>query len=106
LTRAVESCDFNAFRHEAHALNSSAGNIGAAALARLCRAWRDAGPDRLSLHGAEFLDALRCEWSRVWFALHKELALNERPGRAGRPIPDSAPERRDENPARKSVLTA
>jgi two-component system sensor histidine kinase RpfC len=106
LTRAVEAGDFEAFQHEAHALDSSAGNIGAIGLARLCRAWRAAGPDRLALHGAEFLDALRCEWSRVWFALHKELALNERPGRAGRPIPDSAPERRDENPARKSVLTA
>jgi two-component system sensor histidine kinase RpfC len=102
LAGAVEASDFKAFQHEAHALDSSAGNIGAAGLARLCRAWRDAGPDRLALHGAEFLDALRREWSRVGFALHNELAWNERPGL----IPDSAPGRRADNPARRSVLTA
>jgi two-component system sensor histidine kinase RpfC len=106
LTRAVEVCDFKSFRHEAHALNSSAGNIGAAALARLCRAWRDAGPDRLSLHGAEFLDALRCEWSRVWFALHKELERNEGRRLADKPMPNSAPGRRDDNPAKTNVVTA
>jgi two-component system sensor histidine kinase RpfC len=106
LTRAVESCDFNAFRHEAHALNSSAGNIGAVGLARLCREWRDAGPDRLALHGAEFLDALRCEWSRVWFALHKELGRNAGRRLADKPMPDFAPGRRDNNPAQERVLTA
>jgi two-component system sensor histidine kinase RpfC len=106
LTRAVEAGDWQAFEHEAHALDSSAGNIGAAGLARLCRSWRGAGPDRLALHGAEFLDALRREWSRVGAALHKELGLTEERGLADRPVRDSAPGRRDENPARKSVLTA
>jgi two-component system sensor histidine kinase RpfC len=100
LTSAVATGDFAAFQHEAHALDSSAGNIGAAGLARLCRAWRGAGPERLALHGADFLDALRREWSRVGGALNEELAF------AGRRAPDRAPRRWNENPARKNLPAA
>ncbi|WP_294541865.1 ATP-binding protein [uncultured Rhodoblastus sp.] len=97
LTRALEIGDFDAFQHEAHALDSSAGNIGAAGLARLCRTWRGAEPARIALHGADFLDALRREWSRVGRALNAELA------RPARPDPDRPPLRDCPNPPRTSL---
>lgn len=80
MTIAVEDGDLAAFQHEAHALNSSAGNIGASALARLCRSWRSAGPESFALYGDDFLDDLRREWSRVAMALSRMLSK----GRASR----------------------
>jgi two-component system sensor histidine kinase RpfC len=96
LASAVEAGDFAAFQHEAHALDSSAGNIGAAGVARLCRGWRGAGPERLALHGADFLDALRREWSRVGGALNERLAFTEKPA------VEPATRRQSENTLRKS----
>ncbi len=74
MTKAVEIGDIEAFQHEAHALDSSAGNLGAANLARLCRRWRSAGGERMALDGDAFLDELRREWSRVGAALNEVLA--------------------------------
>ncbi len=74
MTKAVVSGDIEAFQHEAHALDSSAGNIGAANLASLCRRWRSAGDERTALHDEDFLDELRREWSSVVAALADVLA--------------------------------
>jgi two-component system sensor histidine kinase RpfC len=71
---AVEAGDQAAFQHEAHALSSSAGNLGAFALARLCRSWKDLGPDEIARHGDDYLEDLRREWSLAALALGKILA--------------------------------
>jgi two-component system sensor histidine kinase RpfC len=71
---AVAKGDQAAFQHEAHALSSSAGNLGAAELARLCRSWRDLGPDQIALHGDDYLGELRREWSLAALALGNVLA--------------------------------
>jgi two-component system sensor histidine kinase RpfC len=78
MTFAVEEGDLAAFLREAHALDSSAGNIGASDLARLCRSWRDAGPGPFALYGDDFLDDLRREWTRVATALNGMLAKGAR----------------------------
>ena len=74
LIAAVAKGDQAAFQHEAHALSSSAGNLGAAELARLCRSWRDLGPDQIVLHGDDYLGELRREWSLAALALGNVLA--------------------------------
>ena len=79
MTIAVEDGDLAAFQHEAHALNSSAGNIGASGLGRLCRSWRSAGPESFALYGDDFLDDLRQEWSRVALALSRMLSKGRAP---------------------------
>ena len=71
---AVANGDQAAFQHEAHALSSSAGNLGAAELARLCRSWRDLAPDEIALHGDDYLGELRREWSLAALALGNVLA--------------------------------
>ena len=88
---AVAKGDQAAFQHEAHALSSSAGNLGAAELARLCRSWRDLGPDQIALHGDDYLGELRREWSLAALALGNVLARHaagasrkRKPARPGR----------------------
>ena len=76
---AVEEGDFAAFRREAHALESSAGNVGAVALARLCRGWRAAAPEAFALYGDDYLDDLRSEWARATRALNGALARRAAP---------------------------
>ncbi len=79
---AVEQGDLHAFGREAHALESSAGNVGAAALARLCRTWRALGPDSFALYGDDHLDDLRDVWRRTAAALVNALAARgAAPGR-------------------------
>ncbi|WP_374545788.1 ATP-binding protein [Rhodoblastus sp.] len=73
LSCAVEQGDIGAFRREAHALESSAGNVGAEALADLCRSWRAAAPDDFVLYGDDYLDDLRCEWARATRSLSDAL---------------------------------
>ncbi len=74
MTIAVETGDLGAFQHEAHALASSAGNMGASALACLCRSWRATGPEDFALYGDDFLDDLRRNWSRAAMALSRMLS--------------------------------
>ena len=71
---AVEQGDLHAFGREAHALESSAGNVGAAALARLCRTWRALEPEAFALYGDDYLDDLRDAWRRAAAALEGALA--------------------------------
>jgi two-component system sensor histidine kinase RpfC len=80
---AVEQGDHAAFRREAHAFESSAGNVGAVALARLCRRWRAASPETFALYGDDYLDDLRAEWARATCALDEALARRAAP----RPAP-------------------
>jgi two-component system sensor histidine kinase RpfC len=82
LANAVEIGDFAAFEQEAHGLESSAGNIGAARLARLCRDWRGAGPGRIALHREDFL----CDLSREWSDLAKAIDENWTAGAARRNV--------------------
>ena len=76
---AVEQGDLVAFRREAHALESSAGNVGAEALARLCRSWRTAAPEAFALYGDDYLDDLRGAWKRSTRALNEGLARRSEP---------------------------
>ncbi len=71
---AVEQTDLHAFGREAHALESSAGNLGAAALARLCRTWRAVGQEAFALSGDDCLDDLRQVWRRTAVALDAAVA--------------------------------
>jgi two-component system sensor histidine kinase RpfC len=71
---AVEGGDLSAFQHEAHALASSAGNVGALGLARLCRSWGDTTMETFALYGDDLLDDLRREWSGVAAVLNRMLA--------------------------------
>jgi HPt (histidine-containing phosphotransfer) domain-containing protein len=71
---AVANGDQSAFQHEAHALSSSAGNLGAVQLARLCRSWSDLSPNQIALHGDDYLGELRREWSLAALALGNILA--------------------------------
>ena len=82
---AVEQGDLEAFRREAHALESSAGNVGAAELARLCRKWRARSPEAFVLYGDDCLDDLRGEWGRTITALNRGVAqrANRAPGGRG-----------------------
>jgi two-component system sensor histidine kinase RpfC len=78
---AVEQGDHAAFRREAHAFESSAGNVGAVALARLCRSWRSVAPEAFALYGDDYLDDLRAEWARATCGLNEALARRAAPFR-------------------------
>ena len=71
---AVEQGDQHAFQREAHALSSSAGNLGARELARLCRSWCELGPGWAPCDGDHYLEELRREWSLAALALANVLA--------------------------------
>ena len=81
MVMAVEQGDLEAFRREAHALQSSAGNVGAAELARLCRSWRDLTPEAFALHGDDYLNDLRHEWASTAAALKERLPRQPKPDR-------------------------
>jgi hypothetical protein len=74
MARAVEGGDLAAFRHDAHAFESSAGNVGAVALASLCRTWRGLTPEAFALYGDDYLDDLRGVWAEAGAALAAALA--------------------------------
>jgi len=74
LTFAIEKRDLTAFLREAHALSSSAGNLGAFGLAGLCRSWRGIDQIILASQGGVFLAALRRQWAATNRALRPYLA--------------------------------
>ncbi|MBB4197819.1 hypothetical protein CCR94_11665 [Rhodoblastus sphagnicola] len=65
--------DVASLRRQAHALESMAGNTGAAALARLCRAWREMNERKLALSAARESGRLRRRWRMTLDALGRAL---------------------------------
>ena len=65
LTVAVTNKDLQAFRDQIHALRSSAANIGARNIYKMCLAWRQIGMRELEAQGKEHLRKLELEFQRV-----------------------------------------
>jgi two-component system sensor histidine kinase RpfC len=89
MDEAVENGDIQNFQHKTHALASSAGNVGAEGLARLCRSWRETEMREFALYGDDFLDDLKLEWARVATLLGRAAAASP-PRRADLPRRDNA----------------
>lgn len=73
ISAAAIAGDAPRFHAEAHALRSSAANIGAAALCRLCEEWRKMGREALMREGAELALRARAELDRTRRALLQEV---------------------------------
>lgn len=73
ISAAAIAGDASRFHAEAHALRSSAANIGAAALCRLCEEWRKMGREALMREGAELALRARAELERTRRALLQEV---------------------------------
>ena len=65
LEDAVSGSDIVAFRFHAHALRSSAVNVGAQGLGRLCDPWQRMGMDELATQAAQVSDRARSELGRT-----------------------------------------
>jgi two-component system sensor histidine kinase RpfC len=65
LADATRTLDAEAFRADAHGLQSSAANLGAKALAELCRSWRHTRRADLEAEGAHRMEQLRSELTSV-----------------------------------------
>jgi two-component system sensor histidine kinase RpfC len=74
LAEAAAVGDVERFRSVAHALRSSAANMGASGMSRLCAEWQSAGWLRLDQHGDELARRAAAELERT------RLALEERHG--------------------------
>ncbi len=77
LNGAATAGDAELFRDRAHALRSSAANIGARAIYDLCLAWRQIGSGELSEHGPEHVNRLHEELERVRAALDQYVATHQ-----------------------------
>ena len=62
---AVADGNAAAFQDSVHALRSSAANIGAQEIFKMCLAWREASPRDLATNGEEYLFLLQSEFERV-----------------------------------------
>ena len=65
LTVAVNNKDLQAFRDQIHALRSSAANIGARQMYKMCLAWRQIGMRELEAQGKDHVRKLDAELARV-----------------------------------------
>jgi two-component system sensor histidine kinase RpfC len=65
LSAAAAAGDVMAFREQAHALRSSAANIGAKGIYEMCLAWREISPADLKRHGADHLARVAAEFDYV-----------------------------------------
>ena len=65
MRKAAEAADVRQFRDGAHALRSSAANIGAGIIAEMCLGWRQISPVDLVTHGNEHVRRLEAEVLRV-----------------------------------------
>lgn len=74
IAASIGERDEEAFRSHTHALRSSAANVGALRLYRLCLAWRDLDARALAQGGAERLAELRREFESARRALARRLA--------------------------------
>jgi two-component system sensor histidine kinase RpfC len=62
ITSSFARGDLAALRRQSHALESMAGNLGALALVRLCRAWRAMSEEKLGLSAPREAEKLRGDW--------------------------------------------
>ncbi|MDW8398912.1 MAG: ATP-binding protein [Acetobacteraceae bacterium] len=74
LGRAAAAGDAAAFRAKAHALRSSAANVGARALGELCRVGQDISLAELAAAGAQQVERLAAELARARQALLRRTA--------------------------------
>ena len=81
---AVQARDAESFRSEAHALQSSAANIGARTLSELCRSWRYTKQADLQAEGAERMQRLQAALSAVQRALRDITDMKAAPQRLTR----------------------
>jgi two-component system sensor histidine kinase RpfC len=65
LSTAVRRGDVHAFREQAHALRSSAANVGARGIYEMCLAWRQIDAATLRAEGTDDIRALQEEFDRV-----------------------------------------
>jgi two-component system sensor histidine kinase RpfC len=82
LVAAATEGDAGRFRADAHALQSSAANLGARALATLCSPWQLLGPDELRAQAAQFAARAGGELERTRRALLTRAAAGARQGRS------------------------
>jgi two-component system sensor histidine kinase RpfC len=68
--REAMPADVEAFRALVHFLRSSAANVGALELGRICRPWETVSADDLAQNGGAFLTRVEAEVHRVEAALH------------------------------------
>lgn len=81
IAASIGDLDEEAFRAHTHALRSSAANVGALRLYRLCLAWRDLDATALAKGGAERLAELQREFESARRALARRLEKNHDDGR-------------------------
>jgi two-component system sensor histidine kinase RpfC len=93
LATAATTGDADLFRDRAHALRSSAANVGARAIYDLCLAWRHIGEGELATRGAEHVDRLSDELERVRAALNEHIAALQSVDAARTVKPSAEPER-------------
>ncbi|GGE27231.1 hypothetical protein GCM10007276_00500 [Agaricicola taiwanensis] len=75
LTAAQKAGDIIAFREQAHALRSSAANVGARHIFEMCLAWREISLPDLKANGDEILTRLEAEFEAVRQAVADEPEL-------------------------------
>jgi two-component system sensor histidine kinase RpfC len=68
--REAAAGDVGAFRALVHSLRSSAANVGALELGKICRPWETVSADDLAQSGEAFLTRIEAEVHRVQAALH------------------------------------
>lgn len=69
LMTAWRTGDVIAFREQAHALRSSAANIGARGIFELCLTWREISRDQLLAEGESILSRIEAEFEAVRYAV-------------------------------------
>ncbi|RAI16703.1 response regulator, partial [Rhodoblastus acidophilus] len=74
LQESLARGDMSSLLRQAHALESMAGNMGAAALVKLCRAWRAMNEKKLALSAARESGRLRRRWRMTLDAVGRALA--------------------------------
>jgi len=74
LQESLARGDMSSLLRQAHALESMAGNMGAAALVKLCRAWRAMAEKKLALSAARESGRLRRRWGMTLDAVGRALA--------------------------------
>jgi two-component system sensor histidine kinase RpfC len=65
IAAAIAEGDARTFQDSIHALRSSAANIGALEIFKMCLAWREASPRDLASNGEQYLFLVRGEFERV-----------------------------------------